>query len=486
MAYTDHIVVDGVQYDLRDKEAVSFAQEQTLTETQQEQARENIGAGSEADVVDLKSQINQIDNSIFETAYPGTKINDIDNVIALSGMSASAGNSAIAIQSNDGFDTYYFITTNDIDLWVESIASVYFAIVVGGDYQSTTTSENEILIFCDGTKARYRNIDNNLPTSSNKLHIAAGCPVAFTVTKNGLETVFGVEIKTTVVDSFKNEIVPAKYLQYISGSGADLSTEKICVYIPNGYNGYVRYDFLHTVSAARNADIWRVGYAYFVDSDLNELYPITTSGEWECAIKLEGRSDFSGGYFHGDEVLTNVVFIVDGSPVTVSDYTQLTPFNTLSIFETSNLYDPDDSSTIFANHGSEHRFDDNGVTISQSVKFLSAVTVVSAYMAMFPIAKAVSDTVIPNNSFEAMSSNSIGITDTDSVTIYKANGGKVKAVFAVPIFEAFHSGKYAFWCLDNGTTQYNKCYYVNASSAVSITANKIFKSETLYQISASE
>lgn len=55
MAYTDHIVVDGVQYDLRDKEAVSFAQQQTLTAVQQEQARENIGAGSAEDVDALKN-----------------------------------------------------------------------------------------------------------------------------------------------------------------------------------------------------------------------------------------------------------------------------------------------------------------------------------------------------------------------------------------------------------------------------------------------
>ena len=61
MAYTDHIVVDGVQYDLRDKEAVLFAQQQTLTAAQQEQARENIGAGSEADVVDLKSHVDNIE-----------------------------------------------------------------------------------------------------------------------------------------------------------------------------------------------------------------------------------------------------------------------------------------------------------------------------------------------------------------------------------------------------------------------------------------
>jgi len=60
MAYVDHISVDGVQYDIRDAEAVSFEQEQTLNDVQQEQARANIGAGSETDVADLKSQIGQI------------------------------------------------------------------------------------------------------------------------------------------------------------------------------------------------------------------------------------------------------------------------------------------------------------------------------------------------------------------------------------------------------------------------------------------
>lgn len=60
MAYVDHISVDGVQYDIRDAEAVSYEQEQTLTDAQQEQARANIGAGSEADVADLKSHLNDI------------------------------------------------------------------------------------------------------------------------------------------------------------------------------------------------------------------------------------------------------------------------------------------------------------------------------------------------------------------------------------------------------------------------------------------
>lgn len=57
MAYVDHISVDGAQYDIQDKEAVSFAQNQTLTDAQQEQARANIGAGSAADVSDLKTDL---------------------------------------------------------------------------------------------------------------------------------------------------------------------------------------------------------------------------------------------------------------------------------------------------------------------------------------------------------------------------------------------------------------------------------------------
>lgn len=70
MAYVDHISVDGVQYDIRDAEAVSFEQEQTLNDVQQEQARANIGAGSEADVADLKSQIEELaENGYYEESH---------------------------------------------------------------------------------------------------------------------------------------------------------------------------------------------------------------------------------------------------------------------------------------------------------------------------------------------------------------------------------------------------------------------------------
>ena len=77
MAYVDHISVDGVQYDIRDAEAVSFEQAQTLTNAQQEQARANIGAGSEADVADLKSHVNEITNTVNKKVY--TDVTAVNN-----------------------------------------------------------------------------------------------------------------------------------------------------------------------------------------------------------------------------------------------------------------------------------------------------------------------------------------------------------------------------------------------------------------------
>lgn len=51
MAYVNHMTADGIRKEIRDKEAVSFVQEQTLTDEQKTRARANIGAASKADTV---------------------------------------------------------------------------------------------------------------------------------------------------------------------------------------------------------------------------------------------------------------------------------------------------------------------------------------------------------------------------------------------------------------------------------------------------
>lgn len=110
MAYADHIVVDGAQYDLRDKEAVLF-EAQTLTAAQQAQARENIGAGSAEDVVDLKNdlEVTQTEIDSIKTHIPVTsifsRVSDLRN-------GATSTDSIITIPSGQtGNQTYLGIRT---------------------------------------------------------------------------------------------------------------------------------------------------------------------------------------------------------------------------------------------------------------------------------------------------------------------------------------------------------------------------------------
>ena len=433
------------------------------------------------EVGDLKEDLSDI--FTYSTPTTATPISSIDGIYTRTGWNASDAASSIAFSSNASYDSYWFVTANDVDVWFDdTVNASYLALIVGGAYQySQEQSANAFYVFCENGSTRYRKSEGNLPTENNKMHIDAGCAVAFTITAGAMESCYGLSQATekTVKESFKAEIVKRNYLKYVSGNGADASTEKVEIYIPTA-SGYVRYDFLHTVSQAINSDVWRLGYAYHTDDDFVANFSLTTAGEWEGAIKLDGRDDFSGGYAHGDEVMNNVLFIVDGVPVDMTTLTTMTAFDDLCIIEDSDLYDPTDHTTIYANHGSEHHFASDGLTIRQSVKFIIAETVVTAYLAMFPIAKAVSNLVVPDNTFVPLSTDSaIRIYDTEKAVIYKTDG-KVKAEFSIPIWDRLASDGFTFMCLDNGTTDYNKCYFVNTLSSVSVPQNKLLKTETRY------
>ena len=437
-------------------------------------------ATNASDISQLKSEL----ADIFSTSEieATTQIDQITGINKRTGWNASDASISIAMSSNANYDSYWFVTSKDIDVWFGSISAGYFAIIVGGTYQSTyEVSANTFYIYCEGGSTRYRKSDNNLPTENNKMHIPAGCAVAFTITAGAMESIHGVDVVEVkeVKESFKEQIVKTNFLRYINATGADESTERVEIYIPT-VSGYIRYDLVHTESATRNADVWRISNAYHTTDSFVADYGLTTSGEWECAVKLDGRSDFSGGAAHGDEIMNNILFIVDGTPVDITSFTALTPFNDLSVVQDSTLYDPADSTTAFASHGSEHHFTTEEMTIKQSLLFSASETVNTMYMAMLPIAKTVSDKVVPNNTFVPLSTDSpIRIYNTDEAIIYKSDG-KVKAVFSVPVWELLNPDGFTFMCLDNGGTEYNKCYFCNTLGNISIASGKLIKSVTKY------
>lgn len=74
MAGVTSVVIDGVTYPVDDVNAVDFSEAQSLTDGQQEQARENIGAGDAQVFNELKSAV-QLDEKyalLLHDEIPGT------------------------------------------------------------------------------------------------------------------------------------------------------------------------------------------------------------------------------------------------------------------------------------------------------------------------------------------------------------------------------------------------------------------------------
>lgn len=269
-------------------------------------------------------------------------------------------------------------------------------------------------------------------------------------------------------------------LSYTSGSGEDDSTEHINIYLPSG-GKYTKYTFVHTVSTSKNANIWRVGHADETDSELQTIRALTVTGEWECAVKISGRSDFSGGYLHGDETIESITFIKDGQPISdISSISENTPFNILEILQVSDLYDPNDSVTKIASHYSRHTFDCNKgiLTISQKVLWKNSYSMENSYLAMFPIAKAVSSKYYTDYDYNlsniTIPVNQLGVSE--SVLI----GDSLCARFAVSDYPKSINDR-TFTILDNGGGTYNKCYYIAAKNGDTVENGTIWRSISEYR-----
>lgn len=441
-------------------------------------------------------------NPPTEKTFEAVKVSELSGATLYTGYYGSAyGTDRIGLAGggNSVYNSYVYFTDEDFDLYISAsdLASIsYISLCVVED---AGTIENYEIVGKSGTAVRYRNSDSNMPTVGNPLHIKAGSALIFTETGTANNWTYyiddfytlkeNVNLNNGQVEQVKNSIVDLVdtrkcKVKYVNAGGEDNSTERLEVFIPSVV-GFVKYNFVHTVNASINANVWRISYAYACDDNLSTRFNLTTSGEWEAALLLKTRPDFSGGAAHGDEVFTSIVFLLDGSPVSVSDLSNYTEFETLSIVERSNLYDPNDNETVIAEHGSEHIFSKDGLTIDQSVKWVAAAEASTCYMAMFPIAKTVSNKLFCNSDFVVMSlPQEITKEKTTGAVLYSDTLG-VKAEFSVDKHPSLYSTSPIFKCTDNSGGDYNKCYYVVCYS-VNVSANELWRSTTKYKFTISE
>ena len=275
---------------------------------------------------------------------------------------------------------------------------------------------------------------------------------------------------------------------YESGSYASgNATERISVYVPASV-GYILYRLYHFIVPSTNCNCWQVYYYYATDESFSNLVQLSVSGELECAIHLDGRDDFSGGYTHGDEVLTGISFFVNGVPTDITTYTTMTEVDWFRVVRTTTMYDPADHTTAIANHGVEYLFDKNGMTISQSLKWLVAAQLTNCFMAMFLPSKGMIDRAVVNTDFETLALASA--SSEPLTTITKQNGTKVfmwdtensySASVEVLKYPTGLTGGDRMSISDNGGGAYNKVYF-KVCGGGSSSVGELWQSKVLYKL----
>lgn len=81
-------------------------------------------------------------------------------------------------------------------------------------------------------------------------------------------------------------------------------------------NGWLRHTYERFIDNSINVDVWRATDVYVCSVNFDPLYSITT-GDNEGVIRLDGESDYIGGW-HGDEIGQDVFIYVDDNLITSS------------------------------------------------------------------------------------------------------------------------------------------------------------------------
>ena len=444
-----------------------------------EAVRKQIGSLSE-DIYKQKEYIFKDVDMYFD-------IGDIPNISHMIGSAIPSSNwIEIGVISSipDRFDSYYVVLNVDCDIYIDSLTATYFAITYGENYTKTETQGDITRYYCENP-IRVRSTENNLPYESNKLHIKKGSIVIFTITRGDTQQIYGLKTLLALNNSFKQEVISLInndcLIQYAMKASPQDSDEQFDIYIKTN-NGYIKYEFIHSINTEKNCDSWRIYKATYTDDELNNVIDLTTSGEWEMAVRLKDRPDFSGGYIHGDEMLVSINFFCDGINTEKEELINLTSFEKFIIVETSNVYDPNDNTTLIAKHGKEYIFSKNGLQLNQSLLWLTDEELNNCYMAMFPVSKEVTDKIYTNNDYQI---NDIVYKEYEKVTDTVILGNKFTGRFAISKYLTnISDGR--LYITDNSNNPYNKMYYFAGKNGQNVKNGDRWETTTIYELNYKE
>jgi hypothetical protein len=221
--------------------------------------------------------------------------------------------------------------------------------------------------------------------SSNYFHGFIGY-IKFNI--SSVETTFtNITTELTNTDvTFENitnyDIAPATDVLRIKYDG-----DKSIIITKGFRNGFIAYEYTRQ-TVANDKDNWTINQV-FESSMFNNLgEPISSTGEWENAIAIQGADDFMGGHYHGDEILTSFKCTIDGivNPLT-SEFEVMA--DKIEFLQTSNLNAPSglvnegDTVATSKKHWTFNATSRN--TIENEITWITSETITNGYMFMSPI-----------------------------------------------------------------------------------------------------
>lgn len=239
---------------------------------------------------------------ITKSSYP-TYANFFDNCYA--GYTGAKSN-------DNNFASIEIKAITDFDIWIDETISGYLSLCL---YNTSSWDANYFV-------ARYRNDDNNLPSSSTKLSVLAGQCIVISYRKT--DTTFNFSVDGLL----KNLIIKSEYLlneQQIKQIGL----QKVIV-TKSGDNfeitmGKYKFPFNKANDTSANLSSYDINSVYLNNNVLE-------AGNIIGVVKEYGESDFMGGVQHGDEQMISMNIYCDGMPITDS-----TQGNKVDIYLISNL-----------------------------------------------------------------------------------------------------------------------------------------------------
>lgn len=412
-------------------------------------------------------------------------------------------------------DSYY-----TYDLLMEKAGYVY------GDVAAVSSATTYYLSICilsadgsSGTRYRHYSSDDDVPTADEPLYVEAGATVRITVQK-GTQRFF-VYVQDSEAVFLSNSLhlndTQKEEIQEIAEEAAEEKSaeledqvsyndprfqvvcsgddDTVYFFMPTETDLWLRYTFQHYTSESKNADGWVMYVVHagtYVGGVFTASYPVVVAGEWEMAVKIDGRPDFIGCRNHGSEITTSIRFFADGTEFTPTDGLTM-KVRELAIVEISDMYDPDDEVTVVGTHYKDYRITkQDGITVRQRIDWILDETMNSAsYVCMFPVCRgndSQSDIQVTDTAYCDYDYLDYDVSTTShsmsahrhGLSFYRLRGSET-GVSAEASWE-IEDEQDGSWSMISNSTAYNKVYVAYCGTGYEVKAGDSWKWKSRYRI----